>query len=154
MFWLVADHLGTPRTVVDLTGSLANIKRHDYLPFGEELVAPLGGRSPAQGYPTGNSDGVRQQFTSEERDPETGLDYFGARYYAGTHGRFTSVDPFIGSARRQTPQAWNRYSYALNNPLAYIDPTGEGWVRGRHNEVFWDPEVSTQGEVTKKYGRG
>jgi len=150
--WLVTDHLGTPRMIVDQSGNLAKIKRHDYLPFGEELVAPLGGRSAAQGYDGG--DEVRQQFTSQERDIETTLDHFGARYYASTHGRFTSVDPFIGSARRQTPQAWNRYSYALNNPLTYIDPTGEGWVRGRHNEVFWDPEVSTQKEVRKKYGRG
>src|ERR1700752_2373048 len=43
--WLVTDHLGTPRMIVDQTGTLANVKRHDYLPFGEELFAPDGGRS-------------------------------------------------------------------------------------------------------------
>src|SRR5262249_55094625 len=78
--WLVTDHLGTPRMIIDQTGNLANVKRHDYLPFGEELFAPTGGRNTSQGYSGG--DGIRQQFTSKERDSETGLDYFWERYYA------------------------------------------------------------------------
>jgi hypothetical protein len=79
--WLVTDHLGTPRMIIDQSGTLATIKRHDYLPFGEELFAPAGGRSAANGYgcPPGQQgcvgDGVRQQFTQKERDVETGLDY-------------------------------------------------------------------------------
>jgi RHS repeat-associated protein len=108
--------------VFDQTGSLANMKRHDYLPFGEELFAPISGRSAAQGYSGG--DGVRQQFTSKERDVETGLDYFGARYYASTQGRFTGTDPLLSSGRLEDPQTWNRYSYTLNNPLCLLDPTG------------------------------
>lgn len=44
--WLVADHLGTPRMIFDQTGSLANVKRHEYLPFGEEISA-YGGRTAA-----------------------------------------------------------------------------------------------------------
>jgi hypothetical protein len=75
--WLITDHLGTPRMVLDQTGSLANMKRHDYLPFGEELFAPTSGRTAAQGYASG--DAVRQHFTSKERDIETGLDFFQAR---------------------------------------------------------------------------
>jgi len=89
--WLVPDHLGTPRIILDQTGSLANVKRHDYLPFGEELFAGTGGRTTAMGYVAG--DGVRQQFTQKERDVETGLDYFGARHYVNSQGRFTSIDP-------------------------------------------------------------
>jgi RHS repeat-associated protein len=107
--------------VFDQSGTLANVKRHDYLPFGEELFAGIGGRTVAQGYA---ADGVRQQFTSKERDVETGLDYFLARYFASTQGRFTSTDPLQASARTGTPQSWNRYSYVLNNPLRLIDPTG------------------------------
>src|SRR5439155_525508 len=80
--WLVTDQLGTPRMVFDQSGSLANTSRHDYLPFGEELYA--GGRTTALGY-TG-SDGSRQKFTQKERDNETGLDFFGARYYSSTQG--------------------------------------------------------------------
>jgi RHS repeat-associated protein len=108
--------------IVDQTGTLANTKRHDYLPFGEELLAPAGGRNAALGYTS--DDGVRQQFTSKERDVETGLDYFGARYFTSTQGRFTSADPLLASARTGTPQSWNRFSYVLNNPLKLIDPTG------------------------------
>jgi RHS repeat-associated protein len=122
--WLVSDHLGTPRMVVDKTGSLAGVSRHDYLPFGEDLFAGTGGRTTTQGHT--EADGVRQKFTHKERDAETGLDYFSARYYAYTQGRFTSVDPReIGLendrvkvlAYLANPQNWNRYSYVLNIPL-------------------------------------
>jgi RHS repeat-associated protein len=65
-----------------------------------------------------------QKFTLKERDNETGLDYFGARYYASTQGRFTSTDPLLSSATIYDPQTWNRYAYTLNNPLKYIDPLG------------------------------
>jgi RHS repeat-associated protein len=120
--WIVADHLGTPRMIFDQSGSLANVSRHDYLPFGEEL-ADVGGRTTAQGY-TG-TDGARQKFTQKERDIETGLDYFGARYFASTQGRFASVDPvMLKKDRLLDPQRINLYSYTRNNPLKYIDPDG------------------------------
>ena len=67
---------------------------------------------------------VRLQFTSKERDAETGLHYFGARYMASAQGRFTSADPFLGSGRMAEPQTWNRYAYAGNNPLRFVDPNG------------------------------
>ena len=62
--------------------------------------------------------------TGKERDSETGLDYFGARYYGANMGRFMTPDPLMASARVSDPQSWNRYSYALNNPLRFIDPDG------------------------------
>jgi len=65
---------------------------------------------------------VREQFTSNERDNETGLDYFGARYYASAQGRFTSADSYGG--RLVNPQTLNLYAYVRNNPLKYVDPTG------------------------------
>lgn len=61
--WMVSDHLGTPRMIIDQTGTLANVKRPDYLPFGEELSAGVGGRTTSLGYAGG--DGVRQQFTAK-----------------------------------------------------------------------------------------
>ena len=64
------------------------------------------------------------RFTGKERDSETGLDNFGARYNASTMGRFMTPDPLMASAHVSNPQTWNRYSYALNNPLRYIDPLG------------------------------
>ncbi len=122
--WLVADQLGTPRLVVDKSGSLASVSRHDYLPFGEELFAGTAGRTTAQGYSP--ADGLRQKFTTKERDNETGLDFFEARYYAGTQGRFTSADPlYIEMGRLADPQQFNLYTYTRNSPLKFIDPTGE-----------------------------
>jgi RHS repeat-associated protein len=123
--WLVTDQLGTPRMIFDQSGSLATVSRHDYLPFGEELFAGSGGRTTAQGYT--NNDVVRQKFTLKERDNETGLDYFGARYYSSTQGRFTSVDPENTQAMKnlRQPQSWNAYSYVNNNPLRFLDPDGD-----------------------------
>lgn len=65
-------------------------------------------------------------LTSKERDTETGLDFFGARYYGNIQGRFTSVDlKALGSRQIVNPQRWNRYTYVLNNPLALYDPDGQ-----------------------------
>jgi RHS repeat-associated protein len=104
---------------------LANISRHDYLPFGEELTAGYGGRTSGHGY---TGDCVRDKFVGYERDAETGLDYAEARYHGAVYGRFTSVDPALGSARKSLPQSWNRYTYVMNQPLSLIDPTGEWWI--------------------------
>ena len=64
--------------------------------------------------------------TGKERDSETGLDYFGARYFSGAQGRFTSPDPqFFQKEMLGDPQRFNLYAYARNNPLKFIDPSGE-----------------------------
>jgi RHS repeat-associated protein len=81
-----------------------------------------------QGYPTSpnSNDGVRQKLTQKERDIETGLDYFLARYYSSVQGRFTSADPvFFQAAMTIDPQRFNLYAYTRNNPLRFIDPEGE-----------------------------
>ena len=85
------------------------------------------------------ADGVRQKFTQKERDIETGLDYFGARYYASTQGRFTSVDPANITGRHVVnPQRWNLYVYVNNNPLALFDPDGRDpqGKAGRTIDIF------------------
>jgi RHS repeat-associated protein len=136
--WLITDHLGTPRMVLDQNGALASMKRHDYLPFGEELFAPTGGRTAAQGYTSG--DAIRQQFTQKERDIETGLDFFGARYYLSTQGRFTSIDPenYQAMLDPSDPQSWNAYSYVNNSPLRRVDPDGRGFFTKLKNWLAWD----------------
>ncbi len=70
-------------------------------------------------------EGVGSRYTGKERDTESGLDYFGARYYASTMGRFMSPDPSgLAFADPTNPQSLNLYSYALNNPLKMVDPSG------------------------------
>jgi RHS repeat-associated protein len=60
----------------------------------------------------------------KERDTESGLDYFGARYYGSNMGRMMSPDPGNIGANPANPQSWNMYSYSLNNPLTMTDPSG------------------------------
>ncbi len=62
--------------------------------------------------------------TGKERDSESGNDYFGARYYAPTMGRWLSPDPTMQSEILELPQTWNRYSYVYNRPLYATDPDG------------------------------
>ncbi|HQZ15390.1 MAG TPA: RHS repeat-associated core domain-containing protein [Vicinamibacteria bacterium] len=113
------DALGTVRAVTEGSGTV--LERHDYLPFGEELC-PSGGTYVVCGTaPVGQS----KRFTGKERDTETGLDYFGARYYGAKTGRFTTIDPvFTWQENLEDPQRWNRYAYGRNNPLKYADPDG------------------------------
>jgi RHS repeat-associated protein len=123
--YLTSDMLGTPRVITKQDGVVK--AQHDYLPFGEELFAGTGGRtgSGQQEYPSDDAgQGIRQKFTRKERDAETGLDYFVARYYSSTQGRFTSPDPLLSSGAISNPQTWNRYAYTINNPLKYTDPFG------------------------------
>ena len=134
--YTTSDHLGSPRVVTNSSAAVAS--RHDYMPFGEELFN--GGRTVGMGY--GAADGLRQKFTSKERDNETGLDYFLARYYSSTQGRFSSPDEFTGGpdelysfaanasanptfyADLTNPQSLNKYQYSYNNPLRYTDADG------------------------------
>src|SRR5262245_46770657 len=105
------DAAGTLRVLTDQAGNV--VERHDYLPFGEEWCQVQICASVAAGQ--------TKRFTGKERDFETGLDYFGARYMRANLGRFTSVDP--GQKTAETlldPQRWNRYGYGLNNPFRYV----------------------------------
>ncbi len=109
------DALGSVRVVTDAAGGI--VERHDYLPFGEECTT-----GPCAGNPAGTQP---RKFTDKERDAETGLDYFGARYYGSRTARFTTVDPvFTWKENLADPQRWNRYAYVRNNPLRYVDPDG------------------------------
>jgi len=69
-------------------------------------------------------EGIGSRSSGKERDAETGLDYFEARYFSGAQGRFLSVDPENAGAKHEDPQSWNAYAYARNNPLKYTDPDG------------------------------
>ena len=99
-----SDNLGSSSLVTDSSGDVTYST--DYYPFGSSL----------------HEDGEEKYtYNSKELD-STGLYYYGARYYDANIGRFISVDPVSGNI--YNPQRLNRYSYTLNNPLKYVDPTG------------------------------
>lgn len=123
------DAIGSVRAVTSSNGSL--VEQHDYYAYGEECTTGPCASSP--GIPTAQP----LHFTGKERDKETGLDYFGARYYGSRLARLTTVDPLlaIGPSLRD-PQRWNRYAYAKNNPFKYVDPDGRYTCSGKECEKF------------------
>ena len=118
----VTDPLGTRRMQVSFAGQPETDIQS--LPFGDLLSA-----FPDQYAPATADDATPLQFTGKERDSESGNDYFGARYYGSSMGRFLSPDwsaapmpvPF---AKLNNPQTLNLYQYVGNNPLNGIDPDG------------------------------
>jgi RHS repeat-associated protein len=107
--YVAVDHLGSTRLLVAEDGTSTS---YLYYPQGELRSTDLPKTS--------------HLFTSHERDLGTAsseLDYMHARYYWLDGGRFISIDPVGGSIG--SSQSWNRYSYALNNPLKYTDPDGK-----------------------------
>lgn len=128
VFYYFGDHLGTSRSIVQ-AGQSSPCYDADYYPFGGERVVT---DTCPQAY----------KFTGKERDSESNLDFFIARYYSSNFGRFLSPDEFTGGpvdafsssdplptsslpyALITNPQSLNKYTYTWNNPLRYTDPDG------------------------------
>ena len=109
------DPLGTRRVQTDELGVVE--QTCSSLPFGDGLTCSGSATTPTE-----------HHFTGKERDSESGNDYFEARYYGSSMGRFMSPDgPFDGSDPDDT-QSWNLYSYVQNNPLTNTDPDGHDCV--------------------------
>lgn len=128
-YYPTADWLGSTRMVTGGTGNLVELR--DYAPFGEELgpgVGPRPGSSSLYAgpvYPSVATDLNQVNFTGKERDAESGLDYFGFRYFSSAQGRWTSPDQPFADQHLEGPQSWNMYAYVRNNPLAHVDPNGK-----------------------------
>src|SRR5262249_49150482 len=111
VFYYFSDHLKTASVITDSAGTIK--EDEDYYPWGGELQFV-------------NNDSNHYKFTGKERDSETGLDYFGARYYGNWVGRFMSPDPIhFQTDKLVDPQRFNLYAYVRNNPLKFLDPKGE-----------------------------
>src|SRR5262245_49288800 len=116
------DAIGNVRAITN--DAQATVEGHRYIPFGEEWCA-----GPPGQICNGVAPGQPKRFTGKQRDYETGLDYFGARYYRANLGRFTTIDPANTPVENALdPQRGNRYAYARNNPLRLVDPDGRDWT--------------------------
>ncbi len=90
------------------------------------------------------------EFTGKERDQESGLDYFGARYYGSALGRFTSPDPTgLGFSDPSDPQSLNLYHYVLNNPLRFVDHDGLFCYQSSGGTVNIDNAAQSAGDCAK-----
>jgi RHS repeat-associated protein len=121
--YYLSDHLKSTSIVTSAAGTVE--EESDYYPFGSEV-------------PVTGSGTNHYKFTGKERDSETGLDEFPARYYGSSLGRWITADPLPWIQWQQgkeddqkkfavfllNPQNFNMYAYVLNNPLNHTDPTG------------------------------
>jgi RHS repeat-associated protein len=114
------DHLGGINVITDEASQRIQLTEYD--PWGKVS------RSEGTGDPN-------KRFTGKELDPESGLYYYGGRYYDPDLARFVSPDPFVGEV--YDPQNLNRYSYVINNPQTYIDPSGY-FHRHKTSGGFWN----------------
>jgi len=113
-----SDQINSANVITSDTGSTIQAES-DYMPYGAEIVI------------VPDSTGNQYKFTGKERDTETDLDYFGARYYSHSFMRFMtpdwSAEPVpIPYAKPGLPQTLNLYLYLENNPITGIDPDGHG----------------------------
>ena len=109
-----SNHLGSASVITSATGVIQ--EQMDFYPFGGVAY-------------TSGSDPNHYKFTGKERDSESGLDNFGARYYGSSMGRMMSPDwsaktEPVPYAKLGDPQTLNLYAYVGNNPLSRTDPTG------------------------------
>ncbi|MBU0706385.1 LysM peptidoglycan-binding domain-containing protein [Patescibacteria group bacterium] len=136
-YYLLTDHLGSVDVVLNELGEV--VERRDYLPYGSERLKESAPNAPQTDH----------KFTGKELDDETGLYYYGARYYDPLIGRFVSVDPVEGDLKN--PQTFNKYTYVLNNPVMLVDPTG--MVNVKTGEVEkGDTMTSITGTYNNVYG--
>jgi RHS repeat-associated protein len=115
IFFFHPDHLGSTSFVTDRDGEL--YEHVGYFPFGETWVEQAS-----------NTENIPYLFTGKELDQETGLYYFGARYYDPRTSVWQSADPglggFLGSTKGYNPVRLSLYAYGANNPLRMTDPNG------------------------------
>lgn len=106
------DISGTPLVATDASGNV--VWKENYYPYGERLKNQEGQQVA--------SINNKLWFTGKPYDEDTGLSYFGARYYNPMLGRFMGIDPV--DFNPDNIHSFNRYVYANNNPYRYVDPDG------------------------------
>jgi RHS repeat-associated protein len=117
--YYITDHLHSTAMFVDKAGTAAAI-------LDDNDFYPWGGLVPGVGKTTSNN---HYKMTGKERDTESGLDYYGARYYGSGMGRFMSPDwaakpATVPYAEFGDPQSLNLYSFTRNSPIIRVDGDG------------------------------
>ena len=125
-YWYHPDHLGSSSWITAASGEA--VQHLHYLPWGEEMVNQRHTVSSAI-----------YTFSAKERDSETGLSYFGSRYYSSDLSIWLSVDPMAGKYPYQSG-----FVYCGNNPIKVIDPNGEDeWEIDKQGNVKWVRQSET-----------
>jgi RHS repeat-associated protein len=119
LYFYHSDHLGSSSVITDQLGSL--VQHVEYVPFGEIFVEE---RASASSWQT------PYLFNAKELDDETGLYYYGARYYDPRASVWLSVDPLA-----ETYPNISSYVYCVNNPVNYVDPDGEEPTLSAYNNA-------------------
>ncbi|MFN6964692.1 MAG: RHS repeat domain-containing protein [Pyrinomonadaceae bacterium] len=141
--YVLKDWQGSTRAQVSGSGYVQ--ARADYTAFGEEINSGTGLRTSQLGYFATSVNSPSYAMT--ERDKATGLDHTWFRKLENNAGRWTSPDPYNGSASIGDPQRFNRYAYVQNQPTNFVDPSG---LNSSPNLTYvfcepdrWDPETGT-----------
>ncbi|MGB4492808.1 MAG: RHS repeat-associated core domain-containing protein, partial [Halanaerobiales bacterium] len=113
VFYFHHDNLGSTRLMTDGAGNV--VMEQDYMPFGEDL--PVVGQTEVM-----DKEAEGYKYTGQKEVISIGLYYYGARYYDPSIGRFITEDSYPGEM--ENPQTQNLYVYVMNNPMKYVDPTG------------------------------
>ncbi len=119
LFYFLVDHLGSTTLMVTTAGVIMSTAY--FLPYG-------GYRYPSTPPPSELTD---TGFTGHKHNDSIGLIYMQARFYVPSIGRFASADTIVPGPTN--PQAYNRYSYVLGNPLRLVDPSGHGHCAANDN---------------------
>ena len=123
IYYYHTDHLGSTSAMSDESGMLVAGSVTRYLPYGGYRTAPSANLTD---HPA-TSAGLRG-YTGHKHNDEVGLIYMRARFYLPGIGRFASADSIVPDLA--DPQNLNRYSYASNNPVRYLDPSGHAVACG------------------------
>jgi len=126
VYYYFDNHLGSSRAIVQDGVTPTLCYDADFYPYGIERT------------PYTNTCSQNYKFTGKERDSESGLDNFGARYDSSQYGRFMTPDDIGPGQHPEDPQTWNMYSYVRNNPLNLTDPTGQYICDGSMTQTMCD----------------